>query len=458
MIHILVADDEALEREAMLHILASADAGEPMHVQEAVNGIEALKIAQTQKPDIAFLDIRMPGVDGLGVAEKLSLLSDPPVIIIVTAYDYFAYARTALRFGVLDYLLKPASKEDVCSVFRKALREIARKKEETARSSAVQTIASDLEEVLKSDICDGLRSGAVDDSAIQRLVTFRTGAAAWSCVAIAAGLGRPASVDDSSIASRDFSRFFHALAQRFLISDLGLANTAALLLIASSEQEDHAEKEAGQTETATKNLLVVVPQNVRMPHAGQSGSSFDVRYLQEEIGDRIGKFYHRCRDAGIVGLRFGVGAEKDGNARVALQTAQIAFSLSNAERPILLLHSVHEIQQEQASFPDSLSALVVAWLRDHFMESIGILDIASELKISPSHLSRVLRKEIGIGFGEMLARIRIARAKTLLANGISAKEASLLVGFRDQSYFTKVFMKLEAVSPSQYSEQFQAAR
>ena len=90
------------------------------------------------------------------------------------------------------------------------------------------------------------------------------------------------------------------------------------------------------------------------------------------------------------------------------------------------------------------------------MESIGIWDVARELRVSPSHLSRVLKKEIGIGFGETLVRIRIARAKNFLANGISAKEASSLVGFRDQSYFTKVFMKIEGVSPSRYIEQIQS--
>jgi AraC-type DNA-binding domain-containing proteins len=90
------------------------------------------------------------------------------------------------------------------------------------------------------------------------------------------------------------------------------------------------------------------------------------------------------------------------------------------------------------------------WLQDHFMESIGIMDLARELKVSPSYLSRILKRELGIGFGETLALIRIARAKNLLANGVPAKEASFLVGFRDQSYFTKVFVKIEGIFPSQY--------
>jgi len=78
------------------------------------------------------------------------------------------------------------------------------------------------------------------------------------------------------------------------------------------------------------------------------------------------------------------------------------------------------------------------------------------INISSSHLSRLLMKETGISFGEILSRIRIARAKSLLLNGVSVKVASFLVGFRDQSYFTKVFTKIEGISPSHYIEQFQS--
>lgn len=154
-------------------------------------------------------------------------------------------------------------------------------------------------------------------------------------------------------------------------------------------------------------------------------------------------------------IRFGVGVDAEGKAGTALQTAKIAFNLSNAERPLLLLHSAHEVRQAWSS-PTSISARAVMWLKEHFMESVGIQDLARSLGLNPSYLSRILKKELGIGFGETLARIRIAYAKDILAGGASAKEASFLVGFRDQSYFTKVFLKIEGVSPSQYVKDLQS--
>jgi len=86
------------------------------------------------------------------------------------------------------------------------------------------------------------------------------------------------------------------------------------------------------------------------------------------------------------------------------------------------------------------------------MEAISLRDLAKAVHMSPSYLSRQLVKETGMGFGEMLARIRIVHAKELLQNGTSAKTASYLVGFRDQSYFTKVFTRFEGISPSRYLE------
>jgi len=178
------------------------------------------------------------------------------------------------------------------------------------------------------------------------------------------------------------------------------------------------------------------------------------KLLREQIGEGMDRFSRRCNNAGGMAVRFGVGVDTEGKAKTALQTAKIAFNLSNAERP-MLLHSAHEVRQAWSS-PTSVSARAVMWLKEHFMERVGIQELARSLGVSPAYLSRILKKELGIGFGETLARIRVAYAKDILAGGVSAKEASFLVGFRDQSYFTKVFLKIEGVSPSQYVKDLQS--
>lgn len=71
----------------------------------ATNGAEALKLADEFSPDVAFLDVRMPQLDGLEAARQLCLKEHPPLIVFVTAYD--AYALDAFETAAIDYLLKP---------------------------------------------------------------------------------------------------------------------------------------------------------------------------------------------------------------------------------------------------------------------------------------------------------------------------------------------------------------
>ncbi|HEX3397806.1 MAG TPA: LytTR family DNA-binding domain-containing protein [Steroidobacteraceae bacterium] len=71
----------------------------------ASNGAEALKLAEEFSPDVAFLDVRMPQLDGLEAARQLCLKEHPPLIVFVTAYD--AYALDAFETAAIDYLLKP---------------------------------------------------------------------------------------------------------------------------------------------------------------------------------------------------------------------------------------------------------------------------------------------------------------------------------------------------------------
>ena len=101
----LVADDERLLREQLKTRLASAWP-ELQIVGEARDGLEALAQAEALRPDVVFLDIRMPGMTGIEAAREIVALPDwKGEIVFVTAYDEYAIA--AFEQGALDYLLKP---------------------------------------------------------------------------------------------------------------------------------------------------------------------------------------------------------------------------------------------------------------------------------------------------------------------------------------------------------------
>jgi DNA-binding LytR/AlgR family response regulator len=101
----MIADDEAPMRDLLRARLASVWP-ELRIVAEAANGIEAVELGEQHRPDIAFLDIRMPGMSGIEAARQLYRRSH---IVFATAYDQ--YALDAFEQGALDYLLKPVSAE-----------------------------------------------------------------------------------------------------------------------------------------------------------------------------------------------------------------------------------------------------------------------------------------------------------------------------------------------------------
>jgi DNA-binding LytR/AlgR family response regulator len=101
----LIADDEAPMRDLLRARLQVAWPGLTI-VAEAANGVEAVELGEKLRPDIAFLDIRMPGLSGIEAARRLYERSH---IVFATAYDQ--YALDAFEQGALDYLLKPVSAE-----------------------------------------------------------------------------------------------------------------------------------------------------------------------------------------------------------------------------------------------------------------------------------------------------------------------------------------------------------
>jgi two-component system LytT family response regulator len=103
---VLIADDEPLARKGLRKLLGQLPGVEV--VAECADGIEAVERIQEARPDAAFLDIRMPGIDGFGVVEAIGA-AKMPATVFVTAYDH--HALKAFEVHAVDYLLKPVTPE-----------------------------------------------------------------------------------------------------------------------------------------------------------------------------------------------------------------------------------------------------------------------------------------------------------------------------------------------------------
>ncbi len=113
----VIVDDEQLARDELAYLLKSVNDVEV--VAQGKNGLEAINLIKELSPDLVFLDVQMPGLDGFGVLKKLLDKKVPlPQIVFATAFDQ--YAVRAFEVNALDYLLKPFDRKRVAMAVEKA--------------------------------------------------------------------------------------------------------------------------------------------------------------------------------------------------------------------------------------------------------------------------------------------------------------------------------------------------
>ncbi|MFY9222051.1 MAG: LytTR family transcriptional regulator DNA-binding domain-containing protein [Blastocatellia bacterium] len=138
---VLIVDDESHCRSELRHLLT--DFSELEIVAEAVNGIDALEKCRNFNPELVFLDIQMPGLNGLEVAAALENL---PKLIFVTAYDQ--HALKAFEVGAIDYLLKPINSERLAQSIHRVLKQPIENQQTNQLETVIKTWSQAKQEYL----------------------------------------------------------------------------------------------------------------------------------------------------------------------------------------------------------------------------------------------------------------------------------------------------------------------
>jgi two-component system, LytTR family, response regulator len=164
-IPVMIADDEAPARRKLARFLGEHE--DVTIVAEASNGIDALDLIAMTKPRLVFLDIHMPDLDGLGVAQALVRAEEPPSIVFVTAFDQ--YAVKAFEVSALDYLLKPYDKNRFEQALERARRSVDTRPDGDALAATLARIRNEEQYVRRLLIPNEGRSFFVATREIARL-------------------------------------------------------------------------------------------------------------------------------------------------------------------------------------------------------------------------------------------------------------------------------------------------
>ena len=137
MYKIMLADDEGIVIDSLTYIIRQ-NFGESCEIASAKTGRSVIELAESFRPDIAFMDIQMPGINGIEAMKEIKKNNSGIIFIVMSAYDKFDYAKEAINLGVLDYLNKPVNQKKIVDVLQKAMKLIDARREKRSQELEIR--------------------------------------------------------------------------------------------------------------------------------------------------------------------------------------------------------------------------------------------------------------------------------------------------------------------------------
>lgn len=404
MYTMIIADDESIARKS-LELFIRKDFPEIDVVSTAGNGIEMLEQIEKLKPDMAIVDINMPGIDGISAIGLLKSRGIRTHFVINTAYSDFEYVKSALKMKVDGYLLKPGVHEESVSTIRQICDNISREKDESRKSLQMHTFFRAVSPMLENEILLSICSGVPAEKEFQSYcevndIRFHGG----SMITLM-------NSGDAKTNKKDI---------RSIINDT-LQNVCDHMLLILEN---------------TVTLFILLPEKMNQTQSGAWAvdvAELIAESLYQGIGVRyrigLGDFYEL----------FGSmpGSYRQSLDAIKGDSAQ-AGATSTAEHDNSA--NIHYYVQYAIRYIDT-----------HYQEDISLDMVATKIGISPFYLSRLIKQIKGIAFVEYLTDVRIRKAKVIaLETELSIAEIAFKCGYSNISYFYKVFKKATGETIGEY--------
>ena len=169
MYKVLIADDEEIIRRGIAHFLKKDP--DIQVVAQAEDGEMALEQAMEYHPDLLFVDINMPFLNGLDFIEKLKTVQPDALILVITGYDDFKYAQKALRLGVFDYLLKPIMEDTFYEALGKAKDQLGHRQKQAQYLEWARALVEKNRPALIAEFLEGWLDGRFTEAEIQERIS-----------------------------------------------------------------------------------------------------------------------------------------------------------------------------------------------------------------------------------------------------------------------------------------------
>ncbi|WP_158630119.1 response regulator [Cohnella sp. AR92] len=464
MFKAVLVDDEPLVLEG-LRLMIDWRANGFEVVGEARDGEDALALIRSAKPDLVVTDIRMPVMNGLElIREARAAMDDSPRFVVLSGYSDFEYARKAMQYEAMDYLLKPIEPERMETLLGKLRGELEHeglpltaprlpdvRAVELSPHSKLRVILTDggdenscrglLEELAGNDE-DGsgkLRFRSIQDG------ENRFGAVVW---------GAPQLLDSLLPAFREKLRRTAGRQVQLFLSEWG-DNVEQLEALYGQAKEDRDAAYRYPVFQSEEELCRLIEAGDPTSIRGAVDASF-VRLNQMNASPEAIRTYALdllCQLSSRYGIPFPKDAERK-RPSLGAESPEIARQITAWREALVELSmkaAAERNRQPRLGGGEPAVAEAARIAQERFRESLKLSDIAREVYLDPAYLSALFKKTMGVSFQSYLHRIRIQEAKKLLRRtDLKIVEIARRTGYRDADDFACRFKEFAGMTPSEY--------
>lgn len=477
---VLIVDDEEKDR-SVVRILLQRYFEDLFDISEAKNANEAKKVLACQPIDLLMVDIQMPGMSGLDLVKETRDRNMRMYVMILTAFDYFEYAKEAIRYQVNDFMLKPPMRKEFYEAIQRFIQwtneeNDDRQMEEKSQKVFIQELGD----------CIILNADPKKIDAYKNLLNIREDHV--FCILIDTSVlsqAKSASFQDEIEAAMNAYGEPYAMCQ--------MKNQTAIFCFVGRDTLGYDEFSV----TVSLKLSLNLPENTNIA-VGNAVSLYDnpsesyrqalnqlnhlshVQHDEEQIADKVitgirsGEIEKAIRMFAQYLLNYG---EQNSIDALMLKDIEILMVVRNNIRvreekislkmveifstgslnDIIHFSSAYlrEIIENSSVCTSSKKHYVIRRIckrvEEHVEEPWSINDLAKEYGFNPFYLSRLFKEETNLCFTDYLTEKRLEKAIELMADtDLTIGEIGLAVGYNDQNYFSRVFKKKTQVGPREY--------
>lgn len=512
MYNILICDDEQIALESLQFII-NRNFSEEVKLFTALSGTDALAVTSSEQIDIVFMDINMPGMNGLETVNCILRLKPDTVIIMLSAFDRFQYAQEAMNLGAYKYITKPVNRNVLIEIIRDAMNLVDTRRGKLSDDAELHKKLDIVSPMVESDFIYSCIFSSGNKSDLSTYMDyFSITEKAWRFCCFEVKKNTTANMMELYNQIHDFMhQHIRCLVGSFMVNRM-------VVFIPVADESESLEEENSE---ALKKLYTLLSLNVnRSIRIGVSSVESDASLMTQKYNAAVKALNETSAEGGIAFEKNDEAVTSDENPEEILNRvysrlrigdgAGVKFltgiycsslyrkyeNLDRVKNEVfeLLVNAgniVREVQEDYKNegFADTFSVLSKSndlseienflqmrllecvsavslnrqqkenpvvkkacdYIAEHMAEDLSLESVAEKVSVSSFYLSKLFKEDKGETFITYLSDLRLNVSKQLLGEtDKSIKEITASVGYNDQNYFSKLFKTKYGLSPTEY--------